>query len=350
MSESVAAGSPLSSTSGGLANERSVGAVGGNVGGNRSYYRGLPLMMRTSRYATVHTKANRAIQAMPRQKFLFYACFNPGSAISAVRDFATWQQGFAFQISRVDRPKASPQVKELSQYNRKRLVQTGIEYDAVNITCLDTVDDRVLKVWRDYHKWYFGEGRGKNASTTWKSSVITSQMPVSNGWGFSPPDVMAWDTNFFDSLDIYTFYGKKYTQVRFYNPKITTINFDPLDTSSSELANVEFTIKHEGFEYMEVAAPLGTKQITLFNLNAGDYYEPEDLFGGVNSFLLDLNDNLESSIDNLLGGLARNVPFVGQALAGLASNAIVGSGVTGFAGRAAQSLATTSLGRWGNFR
>lgn len=350
MTETVQAGSPLNSTRGGLASDITSNLLGGGVGGNRSYYRGLPLILRDSRYAQVHNKANRVIQAMPRQKFLYYASFVPGTAISAQRDFESWQQGFAFQIKRVDRVKASPQVKELNQYNRKRLVQTGIDYDTLNLELHDTVDDRVLRVWRDYHKWYFGDGRGKNASTTWRSSVITSEMPLANGWGFSPPDTTLWDTQFFDYLDVYTFYGRKFTQVRFFNPKITSISFDAMDSSSSEMSAVDMSIKHEGFEYMEVAAPMGSKQITQFNLNSGDYYEPEDLFGGVNAFLLDLNDNLESSIDSLLGGIARNVPFVGQALAGFASNTIVGSGVTGIVGRTAQRLATSSLGRWGNFR
>jgi hypothetical protein len=350
MSETLSAASVLNSPSGGLVSEISSNLLGGGVGGNRSYYRGLPIIMRDSRYAKVHNKANRTIQAMPRQKFLYYASFVPGSAISSLRDFESWQRGFAFQIKRTDRVKASPQVKELNQYNRKRLIQTGIEYDALNLELHDTVDDRVLRVWRDYHVWYFGDGRGKNPSTTWRSSVISRDMPVSNGWGFSPPDSTPWDTQFFDSLDIYTFYGRKYTQVRFFNPKITSISFDAMDSSSSEMSSVDMTIKHEGFEYVNVAAPLGSKHITMFNLNSGDYYEPQDLFGGVNAFLLDLNDNLESSIDSLLGGIARNVPFVGQALAGAASNAIVGSGVTGFTQNLAQGLATTSLGRWGNFR
>jgi len=350
MSESLGLPGILGSTTGGLASGIGTNLFGGTSGGNRTYYRGLPLFLRTSRYATVHNKANRAIQAMPRQKFLYYATFNPGPYIGTLRNFSTWQQGFAFQINKIDRPKASPQVKELNQYNRKRLIHTGIEYDGVNVTLHDTVDDRVLKVWRDYYKWYFGDGRGKNAATTWKSSVVQNRFPIANGWGFSPPDTTSWDTNFFDSLDVYVFYGKKYTMVRMYNPKITSINFDSMESDSSALANVDMTIKHEGFEYMEVAAPITNKQIILFNLNSGDYYEPSDLFGGVNAFLLDLNDNLESSIDGLLNNVARNVPFVGEALAGLGSNVIRGSNATGFLPRVAQNLSSSSLTRWGVFR
>lgn len=333
-----------------LARGLSGGTAGGVSGGNRAYLRGQPLMLRTSRYATVHNKANRAIQAMPRQKFLFYATFNASPALSRNRNFSTWQQGFAFQIAKIDRPKTTPQLRDLNQYNRKRVVHTGIKFDQVNITLHDTVDDRVLRVWRDYYKWYFGEGRGKNAATTWKSSVIVPRqdMPVSNGWGFAPPNTTDSDTNFFDTLDIYTFYGKKFTQVRVYNPKISNINFDSLETASSELATVEMSLEHEGYEYYKVAAPLTAREVNLFNLNGGDYFEPEDAFGGVNAFLMDLNDNIENTIDSLLGNV-RNIPFVGGVLAGLGSNTVRASGVTGFLPRITRGLSSSSLARWGTF-
>lgn len=342
-----------------------LGAITGNVaqtvtGGNaqigaatgtRIYLGGMPLMLRNNRTATVVNKANRVIQAAPRHKFMFYACFTPGLGAQG-RNFQSWQSGFAFQISRVDRAKASPRTQTLNQYNRKRIVHTGIEYGDLSLQLHDTVDDRVLRVWRDYHKWYFGDGRSKNAATTWRSSVINSRenFPVSNGWGFAPNAGVNGNTNFFDTLDVYTFFGKKYTQVTFYNPKIDNITFDAMDHNSpNDLATVEMNIKHEGFTFTNVAAPIGSREIELFSLNRGDYFEPADSFGGVNSFLLDLNDQLEDTVDSLLGGVS-NIPFVGGVLAGLGSNAVRASGVTGIIPRVTNAISGTSLSRWGTFR
>lgn len=317
---------------------------------NRAYLRGLPLMMRTSKYATIHNKAGRAILAMPRQSFMFYASFNPGSQLTPKPDFSSWQQGFAFQISKIDRPKTTATIKKLNQYNRQRLVYTGVEYGDLNITLHDTVDDRVLRVWRDYYQWYFGDGRPKQPAMSWKTPVIQDKndFSIGNGWGFSPRSGHGYDTNFFDSLDIYTFYGKKYTQLTIYNPKISGITWDSLDTKESELLKVEMTIQHEGYAYTAVAQPLDAALITKFNLNAGDYYEPSDLFGGVNVFLQDLNDSFEEALDGILG-TTRNIPFVGQVLSGLGSSAIRASGVGGFLPKITTGLATTTLGRWGKF-
>lgn len=341
----------LGALTGNVASSLTGGATStGAASGTRTYYRGLPIMLRNNKRATTISKANRAIQATPRHKFMFYACFTPGSGARGA-NFQSWQSGFAFQINKVDRAKASPKMQTLNQYNRKRSVHTGIEYPDLNLTLHDTVDDRVLRVWRDYHKWYFGDGRPKN-STAWKSGVIQGRedFPVTNGWGFSPQGGTNGNNSFFDTLDVYTFYGKKYTQVTFYNPKIEGITFDAMDASAtSELTTIDMTIKHEGFAYTQVAAPVGNKEIELFGLNLGDYFEPADAFGGVNSFLLDLNDQLENTVDSLLGGVS-NIPFVGGVLAGLGSNAIRASGVTGFLPRAARAISGTSLSRWGSFR
>lgn len=316
------------------------------VGGSRTYYGGFPLMLRNSKYATVINKANRTIQAMPRQKFLFYASFNPGSAITETVDFSSWTNGFAFQISKIDRPKFTIDVKQLNQYNRKRLIHTGIQYDPVNIVFHDTVDDRVLRVWQQYYKWYFGDGRGK-ANTIWNRPVL--QDTTANGWGFSPPNIHPYNTQFFESLDIYTFYGKKYTQHRMWNPKIASIDFDSMDTESSAFANVTMNIKHEGVDYMATSQPLTSDLIAKFALDKGDYYEPQDLFGGVNAFLLDISDGLQNAVDGLLNNVSQNVPFVGQALAAYGSRVIGATNVTGFPTSIAQKLSASSLGKWGRF-
>ena len=324
--------------------------------GSRTYYNGLPLIMRNSKYAKVHNKANRTIKAMPRQKFLFYATFNPGAALIAqgVKDFSSWQTGFAFQINKIDRPKFTIDVKNLNQYNRKRLVHTGIEYDPLTINFHDTVDDRVLRVWQAYYKWYFADGRPKSA-TEWSRSVLDTPLPFSNGYGFSPPNdstvfgSMSYNTNFFESLDIYTFYGKMFTMHRIWNPKITSIEFDGMDTESSSFSAANMTIKHEGVSYEATARPITSKEIGLFNLDAGDYYEPPDLFGGLNATLMGLSDDIQEAVDGLLNNVSRNVPFIGQALAGVGSKLISATGIPALPERIAQRLSSSSLSKWGNF-
>jgi hypothetical protein len=352
MSDTLGNPNPLAGlTAGGLSSvvAQNINLAGVSGNGNRTYYGGLPLMVRFSNYATVHNKAGRSIQAMPRQKFLFYATFNAGVSVPSHPNFGDWRTGFAFQIQKTDRPKASPQVKSLHQYNRQRLVQTGIKYDPLTITFHDTVDDRILRVWRDYYTWYFGDGRTRsNETKSWGSSVLDTPITLDKGWGFSPP-MTTNRTNFFDSLDIYTFYGKKYTQVRMYNPKITSMTFDEMDTESSALSTAGMTVEHEGFAYVAVAQPLGSREINLFNLTAGDYYEPTDLFGGLNSFLMDINDSLTGAVDSLLNNVAGNIPFVGQALAGVGSSLIRSSGVTSIIPSTTSRLAGSSLNVWGKY-
>jgi hypothetical protein len=322
--------------------------------GNRTYFNGEPITLRSSHYATRFTKTAQMVQAMPRQKFLFYASFTPNPA-TGLKDFGSWQKGFAFQTQKVDRPKATPQVKKLHQYNRKRLVQTGIDYADVSITFHDTVDDRVLKVWQQYHNWYFGDGRGGNGlgksnptrTQAWSSSVVESNFSIASGWGFSPP-ASTNKTNFFDSLDVYTFYGKTYTQVRMWNPKIVSMDWDGMDSESSNLTTCTMSIEHEGFEYVAVGQKISQSQINQFGLNQGDYFEPSDLFGGLNSSLLGVQDTLQGGIDNLLNNLS-GIPFVGGALAGAGGQLIKSTGVSGIIPKITGNLSSSGLSRFGSF-
>ena len=89
--------------------------------------------------------------------------------------------------------------------------------------------------------------------------------------------------------------------------------------------------------------------MTLFGLDRGDYYEPTDLFGGVNTFLMGISDDIQSGIDNLLNNVSSNIPFVGQALAAAGSKIISGTGIAGFPTTIAQKLGSSNLNIFGKF-
>lgn len=331
-------------------------SAGSVSGGNRIYFNGNPIVLRGAQYAKKFTKTASVIQALPRQKFLYYTCFNPNPA-TGIKDMGTWQSGFAFQSQKVDRPSATATIKKLHQYNRKRLVQTGIDYPDVSVTFHDTVDDRVLRVWQQYYQWYFGDGRGaiggsgistkSSRETAWKSSVVERDFSISNGWGFSPPESTN-NTNFFDSMDVYTFYGKYFTQVRMYNPKIVTMDWEGLDSETSTFLTCSMKIEHEGFEYLNIGQRIGESQVTQFGLNQGDYFEPSDLFGGLNSELLAVQDQLQGGIDNLLGNIS-SIPFVGGALASAGGQLIKSTGITGIIPKISSNLASSGLAKFGKF-
>lgn len=338
--------SPLNNIKGGLAKDLDPSKTGiSNPGTKTPFLGGKRIFIRNSRYATVHTKTGSVIQAMPRVKWLYYATFNPSANIQ--RDFSSWQEGFAFQIHKIDRPKVTPELKTLNQYNRKRIVQTGIEFNDISLSFHDTVDDRVLRVWRDYYKWYFGEGRDKGAA--WDTSTIENEFSLGNGWGFSPPDSMPWNTNFFESLDIYVFYGRRYTQHRVYNPKIASIDFESLESEATSLSSGTMNVKHEGVEYVAVGEPLTENLVELFNLNGGDYWDPLDQSGSSNVFLSSNNKGLDSAINSLLGNVSSNLPAVGQVLSNMGSRLVSGSSSAGLPIGGTNFLGNSSLGRWGSF-
>ena len=341
--------SPLSSITGGLAGNIQP-ASSGNSNGSLTYYDGLPLIMRSSHYPSVFTKTGLTINAMPKQKFMFYACFNPSSALQSQGniDFASWQSGFSFQIHKVDRPKVTPEIKQLHQYNRKRLVHTGVKYDPLTITMYDTADDRVLRFWQTYYQWYFGDGRLK-PNVAWNRPTVEGQFTLLNGWGFSPSNATPYYTDFFDSLDIYTIYGKLYTQIRVWNPKINSIDFDGMDRQSSDFSNITMSIEHEGVNYVNSAQPLTQSLITQFGLDQGGYFEPT-LNESASVYVASPNTGLLSAIDGLLSNVvSAGIGAIGSVIGGAGNNILSSTGFAPEVQVPTNGLGTSSLGIFGSY-
>ena len=88
-----------------------------------------------------------AYELKPRFKFLFHVQFTLNSDIPAIRNSKIFQQTQIYNISlavkTIDLPKYRIDNETLNQYNRKRVVQTKINYDPVNITFHDDGGDNI---------------------------------------------------------------------------------------------------------------------------------------------------------------------------------------------------------------
>ena len=126
------------------------------------------------------------------------------------------------------------------------------------------------------------------------------------------------------------------------------MDWDGMDSESSNLTTCTMSIEHEGFEYVAVGQKISQSQINQFGLNQGDYFEPSDLFGGLNSSLLGVQDTLQGGIDNLLNNLS-GIPFVGGALAGAGGQLIKSTGVSGIIPKITGNLSSSGLSRFGSF-
>ena len=194
------------------------------------------------------------LDGIPRYKFMYFVNLVPSASALAkyndYKDLGNWQssEGISFKIHTIDKPRVDLNTTELNQYNRKRYVYTKTEYQPLTIRMYDTADDRPLQLWTRYFMYYFGDSRPKTVNT-YKKSVVGSEFDISTstGWGLNP---QYEDYTFFDRIELYAIFGKRYSQVNYINPKITAIDWQNFASDSSEPAEMSMTLKYEALEYV----------------------------------------------------------------------------------------------------
>lgn len=215
-----------------------------------------PAVLRNRQLANHYFGADamgQPMRSIPRYKFMFYAKFVPSSAALNMYYWLNYlgnpDMGVSFKIKTIDKPKLELNTVELNQYNRKRFAYTRVEYQPLNIRLYDTVDNKPLDLWKQYFTYYFGDSRLKTALNI-QNAPTDPTFDDSTGWGFRPINTEIY---FFDKIELYSLYGGKYTQVDYINPKITNVDWQQYDTSSSDPDELSMTLRYEALQYHDTA-------------------------------------------------------------------------------------------------
>lgn len=241
-------------------------------------------ILRTRHIATKAFGADDSMQpltAVPRSRYMYFARFVANSQATTIYPWltrlASVDQGVSFKIKNIDKPKIELNAVELNQYNRKRWAYTKVEYQPVTVRMFDTVDNRPLQMWKDYFVYYFGDSRA-NKSILMNDQVVAGTFNDGTGWGLRP---LAEELSFFSKLEIYSLFGRKYTKTTYLNPKITMIDWQQYDSTSSDPDELLVTLRYEAIEYSE-EQPINSNMETLFGFRLDTKpLEPENLTGAI---------------------------------------------------------------------
>jgi hypothetical protein len=280
----------------------------------------------------------------PRLKYLFHVYFNintteiPGlTKLFGARDSSR----VSVLTKSVQLPNYTFDIDTMNQYNRKRNVQTRINYEPVEVNFHDDSSDIVRSLWFAYYNYFYkdpSQGYGSNQSTqstnknagSFLSNLAQGLMPedlnqiltagggiggalggqnksgsrgnssdqnlrdiyendrIGNDWGYMGEGV-AGATNkpqFFRDITVYGFNQHSFVSYTLVNPIITDFRHDTYDyAAGGDTMSNSMTIKYESVKYGSGA--IGTSQIPGF-ANPEHYdTEPSALSrpGSTNSFL-----------------------------------------------------------------
>ena len=217
-------------------------------------------------------------------------------------------------------PSYSAKVEQKKQYNRIKNVQTGIEYDPVNITMHDDNQGLTTAFLQAYYRYYFADGNQRiNGGPAYKIN------PHNTYEGKSPDGAAPYrfkygmDTNnpgvpFFKEIKISTMARGEYVTYTLVNPLITQWSHD--DVSNSDGAGTlenKITVAYEAVFYEAGAVQAGAN-----GEPAGfgqDHYDrtpsPLSLAGGGGGGLAGAIDGAFSLYDFIASGDVYKNPLLG---------------------------------------
>jgi len=223
------------------------------------------------------TFTSNAFELKPRYKFLFHVSFTLNTDIPAISKVIGSQEvtNLSYVVKTVDLPKYSITNETMNQYNRKRVVQTKINYDPVTLTFHDDSGDNVRNMWYNYYSYYYKDpsqnylapnstngslgqsgnklsGFGYNARDIYENQRLGNV----NDWGFIGESFNDGTSSasgkppFFRDIRIYGMDQHKFAEYVLINPIITAWSHDTYNYSEAAgTMQNSMTIAYETVKY-----------------------------------------------------------------------------------------------------
>ena len=196
------------------------------------------------------------LREIPRQKFMFWVRFvmaNDEQTTDA-NDLSRWNKGISYRVKSVERPKVSIKSETLNQYNKKRVVQSGVDYNPITIKFYDTISDSVLNMFQKYISFYYGDFTKENVD--WVHDQTSEEMNMGNGyWGYYNTQTDTNSSYYFERLEIYTFGGGVWNTWHLIHPKIVDFSPDDLDyTDVGTPSEISMSLAYEGIVWPDSRA------------------------------------------------------------------------------------------------
>lgn len=309
---------------------------------------------------------------VPRNKFLFHVYFNLNTNIPAVANLTSGGKlgTIGLMVKTAQLPSYQIDVATMNQYNRKRLVQTKINYNPAQIVFNDDNSDLIRTMWYQYYQYYYSDPTYKYGNTPNQNGILGQlQIPdvlggaayTANdiyspsrgvqhwglsGQGYNNPSLQSLSTAlltgpasgqepFFRDITIYGLSQKSYAQYTMINPLITDWQHDTYDYSQGNgLVTHSMTIKYENVKYYsgDIGGDHPSEQVTPFS--DPSHYDTvlspiakpgsNNLPGGASGNKQDLQAGAQgqNTLQNVLGAVGQGLVPTGSALLG----SLAGSG------------------------
>ena len=256
----------------------------------------MTILLRDYQHAGIVFRRN-LYRNTPKYKFLFHVYFEFNT--NAFEFGLQTGQNYGLYVNNIKLPSYNIKTQTLNQYNRKRVIQTKINYDPVTIVFHDDNFSEVTQMWESYYTYYYRDGAkpkvtfggvpGNNsASTTGAGGTTTSNTmsdfnnrttytPSISGnadWGYIGEGYSNGNGTkapFFKTITTFGFYTDKFVAYTLINPLITNFSHDTYnyDEGNGTMKNT-MTLDYETvvYNYGDLQGKTPSDIITGFGLPA----------------------------------------------------------------------------------
>ncbi len=203
-----------------------------------------------------NTPSKFTTDLVPRSKYNFTVSMNHQDP-AAVGGLTTT---LFERIQSITMPGYSVRGTTLNQYNKKRVVQTGIDYSPITLLAYDDRRGDFEKFLKQYSEYYY------SGSMNYGTSFVTFNNKVAG-------TRLNEQKNYIKELTIKRINSITDTNViRIYNPMITSIDADTLDYSESSLVQYRISFIYEGYDISTEDVPA----VDESDNNSGNKFYPGD--------------------------------------------------------------------------
>ena len=203
----------------------------------------------------------------PKVKFLYHVVFTLTEEARSFSTLGPYDDELSVLVKESDLPGYSAQVEVKQQYNRKKNVQTRIDYDPVQITFHDDNVGVTSRLLEEYYKYYFVDGNKINGESKIDFGARDKYSLTPSNYGLNNKKTGP----FFSEIRIYQFSRQEWNAYTLINPLVERWRHG--DVSYSEGAGIvdnSMTVMYEGVLYTRGDVDPGSDPSTFGRTNTYD--------------------------------------------------------------------------------
>lgn len=204
----------------------------------------------------------------PKFKWLFHVYFETNVDVGLIYPSCANLPNYGLLVKTIDLPKYQIKLDEMNQYNRKRLIQTKINYDPIRVTFHDDNGNSIRNLWYTYYSYYYNDPSQPIGSGANRPDEIGDKLNYRNiyqrdiaqevNWGYqgeiNQSNAREQKTPFFRTINIYGFNQHSFALYTLINPMIESFTHDThsYNETTGTMENT-MTLKYETVKYYQGA-------------------------------------------------------------------------------------------------